>query len=215
MLKEERKKEILSQISNTLKFMNNSLTKSFSDTCQMYSLTTENISAYLKKIDLTNKKVLTVTSSGDHMLNMAFQDCKKIDCFDLNKNAYFMQELKIASIKKLDYEEFLDFFTDCERIETVPDYLSYHRKIEENPNAFNFEQYKLIRENLKEEIKFYWGCDKIIMDRLIRGKMLDFAKCRKREADFPFPRSSVQWKMKNSSNTWGRPRMLSGSSRPR
>lgn len=53
------------------------------------------------------------------------------------------------------------------------------------------------------------------MDQLIRGKMLDFAKCLKREADFPLPHSSVQWKMKNSSSTWGLPRMLSGSSRLR
>lgn len=72
------------------------------------------------------------------------------------------------------------------------------------------------RLSLQDKMKIsLWVCDKIIMDRLIRGKMLDFAKCCKREADFPFPRSSVQWKMKNSSNTWGRPRMLSGSSRPR
>ena len=60
-----------------------------------------------------------------------------------------------------------------------------------------------------------WICDRIIMDQLIRGKMLDFAKCLKRYADFPLPRCSVQWKMKNSSSTWGLPRMLSGSSQPR
>ena len=69
---------------------------------------------------------------------------------------------------------------------------------------------------LQYEIKIsLWMCDRIIMNWSISGKTLAFAKCLKREADFPLPHSSVQWKMKNSSSTWGLPRMLSGSSRLR
>lgn len=160
MLTEEEKKEILEQISKTLKYVKSKLYSldyaHFNDSCPMYTLTTENIASYLKRINIKDKKVLTVTSSGDHMLNMAFKDCKKIDCFDINKNAYYMQKLKIEALKILSYDEFLDFFTDCEECKTIVEPISYHRKINENPFTFSFEQYKKIRENLSEDLKFYW-----------------------------------------------------------
>ncbi len=179
MLSEEEKKEILEQISKTLNFVRVKLYSlkysKFNDACIMYSLTTENIAYYIQNLNLIDKKILTVTSSGDHMLNMALKGCKDIDCFDINKNAYYMQKLKIAALKTLSYEEFLEFFTDCEECKTVIEPISYQRKIGENPHTFDFEQYKNIRENLEKNPKFYW--DTMYKTFLNDGKKLSETVC--------------------------------------
>lgn len=76
----------------------------------IYPFTTENIAGYMSDLDLTNKKTITVTGSGDHVINAIAKGSNDITTFDLNPRAKYYMDLKIGSIKKLSFEEFLDIF---------------------------------------------------------------------------------------------------------
>ena len=74
----------------------------------IYPFTTENIAGYMKNLDLTNKKVITVTGSADHILNIILKGATDITTFDINPLTKKYMDLKISLIKKLSYEEFLN-----------------------------------------------------------------------------------------------------------
>lgn len=144
---------------------------SFDKNCPVYTFTTENLS-YIKCLDVKNKKVLTVTSSGDQLLNLIFLGANKVDCFDLNVNTYYYTKLKIAAIKTLTYEEFLTYFCFCEEVMIRESYSP--RKmipIEMNEDCLNYNLYKKIRKNLEEDVllffdeiySYYIGINKKLM----------------------------------------------------
>ena len=58
--------------------------------------------------DLKDKKILTVTGSGDQVFN-ALISVDKIDTFDINLFSYYMLILKKYAILSLEYDEFLMF----------------------------------------------------------------------------------------------------------
>ena len=78
--------------------------------CWLYPFTNENISGYYELLELKDKKILTVTSSGDHAINALLNNCNSVDSFDINPLAKYYSELKCAAIKSLSYEEFILFF---------------------------------------------------------------------------------------------------------
>ena len=108
----------------------------FSMHSKVYAFTTENISGYYKNINFIDKKILTICSSGDHILNAIFLGCKDIDCFDINIFTKYYMYLKLGAIKVLTYSEFLYFF--------------------ESENKFSFGLYQKISTSLNEEIKKFW-----------------------------------------------------------
>ena len=59
---------------------------------------------------LEGKKVLTVGSSGDQVLNAIYHGSKDVTLIDANIFAKFFTEYKIALIKNLDFNEFLYIF---------------------------------------------------------------------------------------------------------
>lgn len=71
----------------------------FNNYSRTYSSTNENLSEYI--MDIEDKTVLTVSSSGDHLLNMVGRGCKRVDTFDINCYSPFIQNLKIYAIKYL------------------------------------------------------------------------------------------------------------------
>lgn len=75
----------------------------------IYLFTTENIAGYMNELDLTNKKIITVTGSSDHIINAIFKGCLDITTFDINPLAKYYMDLKLSAIKELSYYEFLDF----------------------------------------------------------------------------------------------------------
>lgn len=77
---------------------------------KVYSFTTENISEYIKYFDLINKKLLTVGSSGDQILNAYYYGARDITLFDINEFSKYYIYLKISAIISLDYLEFQKFF---------------------------------------------------------------------------------------------------------
>ena len=75
----------------------------------IYSFTTENIAGYMYELDLSNKSVITVTGSSDHIINAILKGCTDITTFDINPLSKYYMDLKISAIKELSYDEFLDF----------------------------------------------------------------------------------------------------------
>jgi len=75
----------------------------------IYLFTTENISGYMNDIDLTGKKIVTVTGSTDHIINAILMGANEILTFDINPLAKYYMDLKLAAILKLSLKDFLDF----------------------------------------------------------------------------------------------------------
>jgi len=77
---------------------------------RVYSFTTENISGYLKYFELENRKLLTVGSSGDQILNAYMHGARDITLIDINEFSKYYVYLKISAILTLEYLEFQKFF---------------------------------------------------------------------------------------------------------
>ncbi len=86
------------------------LSEEFSKYGKIYLSTTENIKGIMAKLDLQDKKVLSVAGSGDQALNAYFNGAKEVTLFDINPLAMAQSELKIIAAKKLSYKEFCEFF---------------------------------------------------------------------------------------------------------
>lgn len=76
----------------------------------IYPFTSENIAGYMEDLDLTDKKIITVTASSDHILNAIAQGATDITTFDINPETRFYMELKLVGVKRLEYEDFLKIF---------------------------------------------------------------------------------------------------------
>lgn len=78
----------------------------------VYQQTNENMISLFKKIDLTKvNKALTVTSSGDQILNLVSQGITDIDTFDSNRlTEYYALGFKLVAAKCLSKEQFLELF---------------------------------------------------------------------------------------------------------
>lgn len=122
-------------IQQTFK-LNDESRKRFSKYSKMYLMTTENIDGYYHNFDFKNKTVLTVTSSFDHALNAILYGAKKVTTFDINRLSYYMANLKLAAVKTLSYDEFVEFFF--------------------GNNAFNYLAYQKICECLHKNIIHYF-----------------------------------------------------------
>lgn len=73
----------------------------------IYPFTSENIAGYMKDLDLTGKKVITVTGSTDHILNAVLQGATEITTFDINPLTKPYMDLKISALKNLSYKNFI------------------------------------------------------------------------------------------------------------
>lgn len=103
---------------------------------RVYPFSNENIGGYLEGIDLEGKKVLTLGSSGEQVLNAVFRGAKDITLFDANIFAKYYVELKIAAIKNLTLVEFLTYFT--------------------SENILDWRYYSKISHDLSDDAKLFW-----------------------------------------------------------
>ena len=83
---------------------------SFKGYAKMYAMTTENISGFLNKHDLKDKRVLTVAGSGDQRYNCYLRGAREVICFDNNPLAELNMRLKDTAMQELEYTDFLKFF---------------------------------------------------------------------------------------------------------
>lgn len=76
----------------------------------VYRQTNEPLSQYLSTIDIKDKDVLSVVGSGDFLLSLVNKGANHISTFDISIFTKYYQELKIAALMHLSYDEFLKFF---------------------------------------------------------------------------------------------------------
>ena len=81
----------------------------------------------LIKYYLDKKKILSVISSGDQILNSISIGVKQIDCFDISSFPKYFLFLKLAAVKALNHQEYLDFFFNS--ITTSEVYDDYYDRI--------------------------------------------------------------------------------------
>ena len=74
-----------------------------SNYASIYLFATENISGFTNKIPFSNKKILTVCSSGDQTFNLVFNGALEVELFDINIFSKYYFEFKKAAISSLEY----------------------------------------------------------------------------------------------------------------
>ena len=134
--------ETLEEIANGLD--NFSFNERFGRYSPMYMFATENLSGYFPYLDLKDKEVLTVCSSGDHIINSYMFGAKSVDCFDCNMLSGIIAELKIAATRNFSLREYHDFF------------LRYGQDGEISEKTLNLDQYKRIEEELSDVCREYF-----------------------------------------------------------
>ena len=77
----------------------------FCDSSSVWQWTNEPLKYYYAK-DLQNKKVLSVTAGGDHILHAILAGATDITGFDVNRFSKYFADLKMAMVKKYDYSTF-------------------------------------------------------------------------------------------------------------
>ncbi|MBE7082622.1 MAG: DUF3419 family protein [Clostridiales bacterium] len=75
-----------------------------------YAISNEGLSFVFDGMDLTNKKVATVGSSGDQAINAILNGCRDVTIIDGNNYAEAFIEYKLAFIKTFDFKEFKQTF---------------------------------------------------------------------------------------------------------
>lgn len=100
-----------SEVEKLIEYVNikGYLNSDFKGYSRMYRMTTENISGFLNKMDLKDKKVLTVAGSGDQRLNCYNFGASDVTCFDVNPLCELHLKLKDAALEELNYGEFIRF----------------------------------------------------------------------------------------------------------
>ena len=119
----------------------------------VYSMTNEHLYTMFKSLDVNNKDVLTVGSSGDQILYAILFGAKNITCFDINPFVKPFYDYKVAAIKALDYKSFRStaHFNICKYDDDC-----WKRDL------LSAEVYKKISSYLPQDSKFFW--DNIFLD---------------------------------------------------
>jgi len=131
-----------------MKKLDFSCEKPMADEAPMYIFATESVSEYYKKINIKDKRILTVSGSGDQVLGAYYAGAKEVTAYDINKNSKHILNLKIVSLKNLTYTEFLGFFGIIKNKEF--DYNTYKKirnKLPDTTRNFFDELYKLHKNN--------------------------------------------------------------------
>lgn len=114
----------------------------FSGYTPVYPFNTEDISSVFKKRRnyIENGSILTVTGSGDALLDLFLNGANEVTCFDTNGSAKYYAKLKFCAIKSgLSYEEYLEFFLG-----------------KNDTSILNYDIYKKFSHTLDEDTKKYW-----------------------------------------------------------
>ncbi len=118
----------------------------FSNLSQIYSFTTENIAGYFQYMNFENKDILTVSASGDHIINAFYKGAKSVSGFDINYLALIFTELKLVALEQLEYEAFLQFFM-----------INEENNVNKNKKALDYAVYKnKLRIHLTDNAIQYW-----------------------------------------------------------
>lgn len=119
---------------------------------KIYPWTNEVLSLYYNYEDLTAKKALCVTASGDHTIHAILAGATYIDSFDVNKLTKYYANLKIAMIRRYELKKFLEQFENNYvksdiNLEELSEFLSeseilFWKNVFQNPKYDNNSLYR-------------------------------------------------------------------------
>lgn len=139
---------------------------------EVYPFTTEEIATYFSLIDFYKKKVFTVGSSFDQVLNALLLGSKDVLLYDINENAKEFSQIKMEIIKDTpSREEMYKKVLDVKDVPLSNDLFSYDLLTKMNYYMSSDENYEKLRNILK--LKDY-------NLRYIQGDILDIS-CLKDE----------------------------------
>ena len=125
----------------------------------IYSNATEDIRGYNEEFNKPTV-ALTITGSGDQIINMANIGAKEIDAFDINPLSKRGSALRIAAVRTLDQSVFHYFY-----------------------KTFASNIFAKVSENLSEEDYAYWNAIYDIMDpKIIRTNLFPYLKLEKEDS---------------------------------
>lgn len=128
----------------------------FTEEGQMYAFTTENIAGYFPRLDLDGKRVLTVTGSGDHIINSYMFGAEDVTSFDISRHASFLSSLKLTALDSLSFEEFKKFLLrENEKDSGL------------NSEALDFGIYQKLRKSLDSASTGFW--DRVYQENGFNG----------------------------------------------
>ena len=130
---------------------------SFQDSLPVYLFTNENISGVLATAgNISDKRVLTVASSGDHAFESYLAGASHVDTFDINSHQKNILELKTHMIKHLSYGDFMNFFFDKKDFfnQKILTPITYHF----SPNLRNFMSMCSSTDNIRRNFKYMKPC---------------------------------------------------------
>lgn len=104
----------------------------FHEESGIYRFTNENITTYFSHLQ-SKEEVLSVISSGNHILNAILGGSEKIDGFDISVFPEYYLYLQIAAITKLSKEEYLEYLLSNDREVVFSD--KYYDKLKVNLNG--------------------------------------------------------------------------------
>ena len=121
----------------------------------IYPFTTENIAGYMNDLDLTNKKIITVTGSSDHIINAILKGSTNITTFDINPLTKYYIDLKLSAIRELSFDDFLKILLNYNNSSLDKDII-LNLNMNKESKEFWIKQYTLYKNgvNLKQSSLF-------------------------------------------------------------
>ena len=112
---------------------------SYHDASFIYKITNEDVGSYFNLLK-DRERIFSITASGDQILNSILAGSKDITACDISPFPNYFSALKIAAVKSLSLEEYLNFFilTDEEKLE------------------FSDKYYDKLRVNLDSKSAKFW-----------------------------------------------------------
>lgn len=117
----------------------------------IYRFTNESIELY-KNYLMDRERILSVTASGDQILNSILFGSNEIDSFDVSRFPKYYFELKKSAIETLKRDEFIDFFVG-EHLSSLVGYISCYKSLENNKLK---EYYSGFNSNMDKDNKKFW-----------------------------------------------------------
>ena len=125
---------------------------------RVYPFTTENISGYFHKLDLNDKSVLTVGSSGDQAFNALLLGAGRVVLYDINPNTFEYLKLKRDFIINSSREELYQKIINQKKLPLAEELYSFKDLEFMNDYLRDDESYKRLQGILQEKnIEFIHG----------------------------------------------------------
>ncbi len=135
---------------------------------KIYPFSNEYLTQYLTGLNLKHKNVMVVGSSGDQALSSAFLGAREVLLLDANPLTKPFFDLKLAALKNLDYNTFINFFNL------------------KSEDALSVQTYEIIKKDLPLESSLFW---EIVLEKYsfkkIRNIMFQHLKIFN-EKDIPY-----------------------------